>query len=264
MQYTDEPLKLFFPLTTDPEVIEAFLKAIYPDLYFRIWESNKSLYFVPDETWEQLDNGTILLTPGFVGLGNGFKIGFEDSEEDPTEKYIIINSFQNASEYEDEDPCFRITQQFNADYIFDVLEFIDKSMHEEYFKALLNIINEDSRTAASQLALVSESFMKNVIRNNIPNSLKGLTGIVKIRNDVKSKTKVFDLINSIKKIQDTIDMSEKKKEILDTMTTGFHLLRKLRNKAQHPDPPFNILQTETMLYLLIYLQDEVRVFCKNC
>jgi hypothetical protein len=47
------------------------------------------------------------------------------------------------------------------------------------------------------------------------------------------------------------------------MYHGFHLFRILRNRAHHPNKVFLDVQAETMLSLLLHLQEELREFLKK-
>ncbi|MHA2298502.1 MAG: hypothetical protein ACXAEU_06745 [Candidatus Hodarchaeales archaeon] len=97
---------------------------------------------------------------------------------------------------------------------------------------------------------------------NILEYLKGSRGIIKIREQLEKANKNWNVeINILKTIQkEKILKNDLENESLDALFHGFQLLRMLRNRASHPNSKFLEEQSEFMLSLLVYLQEELRTF----
>lgn len=247
----DEKITLYFPPNTDNDTLESFLDHMYPDKSFNYIKHKEKEYLLIDDTRGKLESVILKYSSGNVTWGT---IAFQLKRE---EEFIELRSLQSISYIGHKDPCVILTNQFNTNTMFHILQFLDKEHQDEYFYALRAIIAADDSTAASKLALVSECFFFRTIREIIPTIFKGAIGIVEIRQYIDSHNRWTALINTLRMIPEKMTISDDMKSILQTLFYGFDFLRELRNRAQHSTKLLSPYQCISMLSQLTFLTTEV-------
>ncbi len=229
---------------------------VYPRMNFTYIEIQDDKYFViPDRVHEKvkININSISIRQILSPQEVGFKVKIED-------RYILVKCLKSVEEMEINDPCMILASQFNVHSLFDIIGFIHQDYSIEYFNGLKAIMEYDFTTAAYNLGIVSEHLSLKILKDTIPDTLKGQKGIKEIRKYLESHEKLYDLINMLKLILRKIKISDKRKTILNTLYYELHLLRELRNRVLHPESFFGDYEVSQMVSLMCLIVKELHVF----